>query len=152
MSRKHKTLKGVLLFNALSAVGGAIGLVTGRLPVPTMLLRHTPFDTFVIPGLFLGIVIGGSAMFGAIAMLTHATRARLISAASGVIMVGWIAGETILVRGFSWLQGLYLLTGLLVVVLSGDLPEPAGAESATKTSSDTATDSPWTPKEGRRSC
>ena len=118
MFRKVKTLKGVLLFNALSAIGGGIGLVTGTLPVPTMLLRHTPFDSFVIPGLFLGIIIGGSALAGAIALRVHARRARLISAAAGVIMVGWIAGETILVRGFSVLQSLYLLTGLLVVVLS----------------------------------
>lgn len=122
MSRKDKTLKGVLLFNALSALGGGTGLVTGTLPVPTMLLRHTPFDSFVIPGLFLGIIIGGSALAGAIALRAHARRSRLISGAAGVIMVGWIAGETILVGGFSWLQGLYLLTGLLVVVLSWYLP------------------------------
>jgi hypothetical protein len=127
MSRKDKTLVGVLLFNAVSALGGGIALVTGTLPVPTMLLRHTPFDSFVIPGLFLGIVIGGSALVGAGAMLTHARRSRPITASAGVIMVGWIAGETVLVRGFSWLQGLYLLTGLLVVVLSWYLPEPAGA-------------------------
>jgi hypothetical protein len=31
-------------------------------------------------------------------------------------MVGWIMGETILIQGFSWLQGLYLLTGPLVAV------------------------------------
>ena len=127
MFRKGKTLKGVLLFNALSAIGGGIGLVTGTLPLPTMLLRHTPFDSFVIPGLFLTIIIGGSALTGAIALRTHARRARLISATSGVIMVGWIAGETILVRGFSVLQGLYLLTGLLVGVLSWYLPVPRHA-------------------------
>ena len=125
MFRKGKTLKGVLLFNALSAVGGGIGLITGTLPVPTMLLRHTPFDSFVIPGLFLGIIIGGSALAGAIALPAHVRRSRLISATAGVIMVGWIAGETILVRGFSVLQGLYLLTGLIVVVLSWGLPVSA---------------------------
>src|SRR4026209_547767 len=91
MSRKHKTLVGLLIFNALSAIGGGIGLVTGMLPVPMVLLRHTPFDSYVIPGLFLGVVIGGSAVAGAIALLTHAKRARPISAAAGVIMIGWIA-------------------------------------------------------------
>ena len=127
MFRKDKTLKGVLLFNAISAIGGGIGLITGTLPVPTMLLRHTSFDSFVIPGLFLGIIIGGSALAGAIALRAQARRSRLISAAAGVIMVGWIAGETILVGGFSWLQGLYLLTGLLVLVLSWYLPGHADA-------------------------
>jgi len=121
MSRKYKILVGLLTFNALSALGGGAGLVTGTLPVPTALLRHTPFDSYVIPGLFLGIAIGGSALVGAIALLAHAKRSRL-SAAAAFIMIGWIAGETILVEGFSWLQGLYLLTGLLVVVGAWYLP------------------------------
>jgi len=116
MSRTYKALVGVSLFNAASALGGGISLVTGTLPVPKGLLRNTPFDSFVIPGLFLGVVIGGSALVGAIALLVHAKRSRLVSAAAGVIMVGWIIGETMLIQGFSWLQGLYLLTGLLVAV------------------------------------
>ena len=98
--------------------------------MPTVLLRHTPFDSYVIPGLFLGVVIGGSALVGAIALLTHAKRSLLISAGAGVIMGGWIAGETILVEGFSWRQGLYLLTGLLGVVGVWYLPASAhGVES-----------------------
>ena len=36
----------------------------------------------------------------------------------GVVMVGWILGETLLVEGFSWLQGLYLVTGSVAVVVS----------------------------------
>jgi hypothetical protein len=122
MSRTYKALIRISLFNALSAVGGGIGLVTGTLPIPTELLRHTPFDSYVIPGLFLGLIIGGSALGGAIALVTHGKRSRFISAGAGVIMVGWITGETILLRGFSWLQGLYLLTGLLVAVGSWYLP------------------------------
>jgi hypothetical protein len=118
----YKTLIGISAFNALSALGGGISLVTGTLPVPKALLRHTPFDSYVIPGLFLGIIIGGSALAGTVALLTHARRSRFISAAAGVTMVGWIAGETILVRGFSWLQGLYLLTGLIVGVGCWYLP------------------------------
>ena len=125
MTRNGKTLVGVLLFNALSALGGGIGLVSGTLPVPTVLLRHTPFDSYVIPGLFLGIIIGVSALVAAVSLLAHARRSRLVSAAAGVNMVGWIAGETILVEGFSWLQGFYLLTGLLVVVMSWYLPVSA---------------------------
>jgi hypothetical protein len=118
MSRTHRTLVGISLFNAVSAFGGGVGLVTGTLPIPVALLRHTPFESYVVPGLFLGVIIGGSALAGAVALLTHAPRSRLVIAAAGVVMVGWIVGETILIRGFSWLQGLYLLTGLLLVAVS----------------------------------
>jgi hypothetical protein len=84
----------------------------------TVLLRHTPFDTFVVPGIFLGAVIGGSAAIGAIALLAPMRKSLAFSSAAGVIMIGWIAGETLLIEGFSWLQGLYLLTGLTVVAAS----------------------------------
>ena len=63
---------GVSIFNAVSAIGGGITLVTGTLPVPKDLLRHTPFESYVIPGLCLGVVIGGSAIVGAVALLSHA--------------------------------------------------------------------------------
>ncbi len=117
-----RALISLALFNAVSAIGGGIGLVTGTLPVPTSLLARTPFDTYVVPGIFLAVVIGGSALVGALALLKRTRHSRSVSAAAGLIMVGWIAGETIIVGGFSWLQGLYLLTGLLVALGSRYLP------------------------------
>ena len=118
MPAMRQTVVGLHLFNAVSAVGGGIALIVGGLGVPIDLLRHTPFESFVIPGLFLAVVIGGSALIGATALLAHWRRATVISAAAGAVMVGWIAGETVLVEGFSWLQGLYLLTGAIVLVAS----------------------------------
>ena len=118
MSAVRRTLLGLHLFHALSAVGGGIALVVGALGVPTVLLRHTPFDSFVIPGIFLVVVIGGSAMIGLTALLARRWRALATSAAAGAVMVGWILGESLLVEGFSWLQGLYLLTGSIVVIAS----------------------------------
>lgn len=112
----RRILLGLQLFNAVSAVGGGIALAAGVLGVPVVLLRHTPFDSFVVPGIFLAVIIGGSAAIGAAALLNHWTRALAVSAAAGTVMIGWILGETLLVEGFSWLQGLYLLTGSLALV------------------------------------
>ncbi|RYV49563.1 hypothetical protein [Pengzhenrongella frigida] len=114
----RRTVVGLHLFNAVSAVGGGIALVAGGLGVPTTLLRHTPFESFVVPGIFLAAIIGGSATIGATALMADWRRATVISAAAGAVMVGWIAGETVLVEGFSWLQGLYLFTGAIAVVAS----------------------------------
>jgi hypothetical protein len=118
MPATRRTLLGLHLFHAFSAVGGGIALIIGALPVPLSVLRHTPFDSFVVPGIFLGIVVGGSAAMGASALLAHSRRAPTISVAGGAVMVGWILGETALVEGFSWLQGLYLLTGSIVLLVS----------------------------------
>ena len=118
MPAMRRTVVGLHLFNAVSAVGGGIALIAGGLGVPTDLLRHTPFESFVVPGIFLAVVIGGTALLGAIAVLAHWRRAPATSAAAGAVMVGWIAGETVLVEGFSWLQGLYLLTGAIALAAS----------------------------------
>jgi len=118
MPAMRQTVVGLHLFNAVSAVGGGIALIVGGLGVPIDLLRHTPFESFVIPGIFLAVVIGGTALLGATALLAHWRRALVISSAAGAVMVGWIAGETLLVEGFSWLQGLYLLTGAIALVAS----------------------------------
>ena len=118
MPTLRRTVVGLHLFNAASAVGGGLALVAGGLGVPTTLLRHTPFESFVVPGIFLAVIIGGSATIGATALLAHRRRALVISGAAGAVMVGWIAGETVLVEGFSWLQGLYLLTGAVAVAAS----------------------------------
>ncbi|MGV8964937.1 MAG: hypothetical protein ACOH2F_01540 [Cellulomonas sp.] len=69
MPRLRRTVVGLHLFNAASAVGGGIALAAGGLDVPTTLLRHTPFASFVVPGIFLALIIGGSATIGATALV-----------------------------------------------------------------------------------
>lgn len=129
MSAMRRTVVGLHLFNAVSAVGGGIALIVGGLGVPTTLLRHTPFESFVIPGFFLAVIVGGTALLGATALLTHRRRALVTSTAAGAVMVGWILGETLLVEGFSWLQGLYLLTGAIAVVTSIRLSRAGSSHS-----------------------
>ena len=142
MPTTRRTLVGLHLFNALWAVGGGIGLIAGGLGVPTALLRHTPFDSFVVPGIFLAVVIGGSATIGATALLAHWRRALVISAAAGASMVGWILGETLLVEGFSWLQGLYLLTGSIVLIASIGLSQATTPAPQPRTVSQAREDHP----------
>jgi len=118
MRNSTQILVSILGFNALSAIVGSIGLVTGALVLPAFLLWHTPFTSFIIPGLILGIVVGGSSLFAIFAVLVRTKLSLQISAGAGFIMIGWIIVETILIQGFSWLQGLYLLTGLAVSLLA----------------------------------
>jgi hypothetical protein len=139
MSASRRTLLGLHIFHVLSAVGGGVALIVGALPVPLSVLRHTPFDSFVVPGIFLAAVIGGSAAIGTAAMLARSRQAPVVSAAAGAVMVGWILGETALVQGFSWLQALYLLTGSIVLLASiswwratGRVSEPGSVASGTR--------------------
>ena len=118
MSRVRAWLLVVLAFNSISAVGGGVAVMTGALPFPLSWLRQTPFSSYFIPGLVLLLVVGGSAAIAALAVGLRRWCPIALAALSGVIMVGWIVSEVLLIRTFSPLQVLYLATGILVLVLA----------------------------------
>lgn len=108
-------LTGVLLFNAVSSVGGGIALMTGLIPEQIEWVEHTDFPSLFFPGVILLAIVGGSAAIAAVAMAKRSTGWELASLTSGTIMVVWIVGEIASIRGFHILQLVYLVTGLLVI-------------------------------------
>jgi hypothetical protein len=121
---ERRTLLVVLAFNALSQIGGGIGLLAGAHP-PISLLDSTPFADYTMPALILGVITGGTSI---IALLLVWRAAHIIGDVAGVvsgcITAGWILGEVILFResllGFLGvsLQVLYFVTGLLAAILA----------------------------------
>lgn len=108
---------------ALTAIGGGIALATGfegeRYPVDW--LAGTPFGSYLLPGLILATAVGGSAAVAAVATLRRPAIGALPSLVAGVILMGWIAGEVLLVRASaarSWVEVAYFATGLLMAVLA----------------------------------
>lgn len=121
------TLIGLAMFSAVSAVGGAIGLLLpGSLGVPLFVLDGSVFTDFVAPALILGIVVGGTQVAASVAELRRAPLAPFWSAFAGFTMAIFIFVELAIMRGFSILHGIYFTTGLaqiaLVVALLGVLP------------------------------
>jgi len=123
----RRTLLVMLAFNALSQIGGAIGLLAGAHP-PMSLLNSTPFADYTIPALILGVITGGSSL-AALLLVWRAGRLTgdVAGLISGGITAGWIVGEVLLWResllGFLSvpLQVLYFGTGLLAVGLAAGL-------------------------------
>lgn len=101
---------------SVSAAAGAVGLLGGRIAFPTEWLSGSPFTSYTIPGLILGVVVGGSQLAGLIALLRRHDRAPQLSALAGAIMMGWIIAEVLIVGSISGimrnLQVLYFLLGL----------------------------------------
>lgn len=111
----------VAFFNALSAVGGGLGmLLTGGLGMPEWFLATGPFRTFTIPALLLLVVVGGTQTVSAVLLLARRESSLLWTAVAGLGMVIWVAAELAIVEMTSWLQVVYLATGIvqLVVVLA----------------------------------
>lgn len=119
---------------AITAVAGGAAMVAGSLwpsfaggfTVPDEYLDGSPFDSFLIPGLLLAIVVGGTH---ALAFVLHVRRARRATFWSAVAAFGvliWIFVQMIYIP-FSFLQALYFASGIAeagLVMLALGVLEP----------------------------
>lgn len=121
-----KTLRIVLIvlnfFLGLTAIGGSIQLLIGFYAPPVDLLAGSPFDSYVIPGLALGLIVGGSALTAAMLMIRRNRFATLSSASAGLIIMVFEFVE-VLAIGFpegpaGFMQLLYFGLGVVIVVVS----------------------------------
>lgn len=71
------------------------------LGVPREYLAGTPFTTFVVPGLILGIVVGGTQLAASVALLTRRSWAARMSAVAGFGMLIWIFAEMAIINTYS---------------------------------------------------
>jgi hypothetical protein len=112
------TLVFLLAFGALSAIGGAVALLlTNGLGMPLAILNGSPFSSFVIPALFLLVIVGGTQSLGLTLLLRRDASALLWSAVAGFGMTIWIMVETVAIQGFSVLQAVYFTLGILQLAL-----------------------------------
>jgi hypothetical protein len=121
------TLTVLAVFGALSAlVGAVLALAANGAGVPLEYLKNGPFSSYFVPGLILGIVVGGTQLAAAIALLAKRDTALLLSAVAGFGMLIWIFVELAMIQQYSWLQAAYFILGglelILVLALLGLIP------------------------------
>jgi hypothetical protein len=84
------------------------------------MLNNTFFNSFFLPGLFLtavGLVNLIAVFFN---IKRHAQRYNW-AIASGILMIGWIVVQKILINDSSLLQYLYLSIGMLILLVAYQL-------------------------------
>src|SRR4051794_32879269 len=133
MRRGSRVLLGLLLFNGLSATVGGLALITDWIPEQASWVRDTDFPSNYFPGVILMAVVGGSSLIAAVGLVKRCDGWELASIVAGMIMVFWIIGEVASIRGFHFLQVIYVVTGALVVTWT-----PAG-QTETASSTDEGT-------------
>ena len=63
------------------------------------MLAGTPFDSFLLPGIVLFSCIGVVPLTAALLTLRRSALAPLASVAVGVLLMGWIVGEMVILGG-----------------------------------------------------
>jgi hypothetical protein len=106
----------VAALNAVAALGGAIGLMTGWLSLEEFTER-LPFGSAVLGGLALGLLVALPQAVVAVLCLRSSPTTAAGSVAVGLGMLLWILVEVVFLRVFAGLQAVYLVVGLLQIGL-----------------------------------
>ena len=117
------SLGGLLAFGALNAFGGGYYGLSGAPGVPTEWLEGSPFRDYFVPGLILLVVVGGSFLVAAIAVLAAWRIARLAAFAAGLVVLAWLVAQVAIIGYVSWMQPTTAVGGMLVLVLASRLPQ-----------------------------
>jgi hypothetical protein len=113
------TLLVVTAFVALTAFLGGLALVLGAtvpslatvLSPPVDYLAGTPFTSYLLPGLVLGIVVAGTHGLAFVLELKRHRWADLAAAVAAFAVLIWIFIQMIFIP-FSFLQAVYFVAGV----------------------------------------
>lgn len=110
-----------LLIGAL-AVGGGVYAMSGAPGWSREWLENTPFRSYVVPGVLVLVLVGGSMLAAAGLLLSSCSAAQMASLPAGVVLLGCVAAQFILIGYRHWMQFMFLGLGVAVVVLALLLP------------------------------
>lgn len=126
MNRLSAVLRGTLLlltgFLALSAVPGGIALLAGVYTPPVRELEGSIFSSFLVPGLALLVVVGGSALLAFVLLVRRARLGPVTAGLAGAFVMAFEFVEVLAIGsppGPAFvMQALYFGIGLGLVCLS----------------------------------
>jgi hypothetical protein len=102
---------------AVSAVAGAVGLTTGT-SNPGAMVARLPFHSVVFAGVALAVVVAGP--MATASWLAARTRRGypMAGMVAGLLLIGWLVVEIVVIREFSWLQVVFVAVGVAVLWLA----------------------------------
>jgi hypothetical protein len=118
-SKRQRIIAIILLFlvalNALAAGYGFMADPSGRgLGMTTDYIQHSPFNSFLIPGIVLFIVNGICSMITAVIAIRQGRHYQDLIFAQGAVLTGWIVIQVLMVRDFNRMHATCLLIGYLL--------------------------------------
>jgi uncharacterized membrane protein len=123
-----------LVFLGVTAIVGAVPLILNpqgdRLHMPLSLLEHSPFHSFLIPGIILLLANGVLSFVALYQLVRRRNGYGWCVGFQGCAISGWIVVEVIIFRSVSWLHFLYLAVGLILNASGLALAREAKSQNA----------------------
>jgi hypothetical protein len=116
--RARLGIAAIELLVAIPAVASGIALVRDGMGLDRGWIDHTLLPDYTIPGVLLAVVLGGGMGLAAALTLARPLLAAPAALAMGVVLLGWLAVETLMMGWHGGPQlGLDLVYGMLGAAL-----------------------------------
>jgi len=100
---------------AVSAYGGALGLILGFLDLGARINARLPFGSPVLGGLALALIVAVPSTVLAWWAWRGDPRTDLAAVVTGVLVIGWIVVELAFIRELSFFHPTYVAVGAALV-------------------------------------
>jgi hypothetical protein len=74
------------------------------------------FQSYLVPGIILAVVIGGTQAIAALAEMMKSSKAHEASATAAFALLIWLFAELYILKHTHWLQILYFSIGILTLI------------------------------------
>ena len=110
----------LLLFNGIGALYGGWSLIShpdgSGMGMPLSMLQHSPFQDYYIPGWILLICNGLFSMSILALLLTGDDRYNRLLVLQGIILLGWLLVQVIMIQTFVMLQLICAIVGCCMIL------------------------------------
>lgn len=87
----------------------------------TDLLKTSPFKNFLVPGIVLTVLVGGTNLLAAFFNMKRNSSRYDWALAGGIMTCGWVIVQMILINTLFWLQFVYLGVGIVIMLIAYQL-------------------------------
>ncbi|HSK56095.1 MAG TPA: hypothetical protein VK908_12620 [Jiangellales bacterium] len=114
---RRRGLGAFLGLVSISAYGGVVGFLSGAIDMGPEITARFPFASPVLAGTALLVVVAVPTTAAAVAAWRGSPRTGDLTTVAGLLLVGWIVVQVLVIREFSWFQPAYGLVGVVLLVL-----------------------------------
>ncbi|WP_027631492.1 hypothetical protein [Clostridium hydrogeniformans] len=121
MKRLYRLLFALHVFVGIGAMAGGLAAIlnpNSPMGIHTDVLKNSPFNNFLIPGIILFTVIGIGNILAALTFTFKLKYQGYISSIFSLALVIWIVVQCIMLNSINFLHIIYFIIGIVEALLS----------------------------------